>query len=117
MKFLADENIEREFIEASREADFDVLSVREDFIGLADDEILPIAVEKQAVILTYDTDFGELVFRFSLKSHGIILLRVHGLSLAEKIGKTIFAIREHESELENAFTVISENSVRIRKSF
>lgn len=29
MKFLADENIEREFVEALREADFDVLSVRE----------------------------------------------------------------------------------------
>jgi predicted nuclease of predicted toxin-antitoxin system len=117
MKILADENIEREFVEALREADFDVLSVWESYIGFADNEILQIAVDEKAVILTYDTDFGELVFRFSLKSHGIILLRVHGLSLAEKIGKTIFAIREHEAELENAFTVISENSVRIRKSF
>lgn len=69
------------------------------------------------MILTYDTDFGELVFRFSLKSHGVILLRLKGSSLTEKIDKTILAIREHETELENAFTVISENSVRIRKSF
>ena len=69
------------------------------------------------MILTYDTDFGELVFRFSLKSYGVILLRLSGLSLAEKINKTILAIREHKAELENAFTVISENSVQIRKSF
>lgn len=117
MKLLADENIEREFIEALREADFDVLSVRESYIGFADDEILRAAVDEKAVILTYDTDFGELVFRFSLQSNGIILLRVHGLSLAEKTQITIQAIREHEAELENAFTVISENSVRIRKSF
>lgn len=117
MKILADENIEREFIEALREADFDVLSVRESYGGSADNEILQIAVEKQAVIITYDTDFGELVFRFGLQSHGVILLRVHGLSLAEKAQITILAIREHEAELENAFTVISENSVRIRKSF
>jgi predicted nuclease of predicted toxin-antitoxin system len=117
MKILADENIESEFIDALREADFDVLSVRESYIGSADDEILQIAVEQKAVILTYDTDFGELVFRFSLKSYGVILLRLSGLSLAEKIDKTILAIREHEAELENAFTVISENSVRIRKSF
>ncbi len=117
MKILADENIEREFIEALREADFDVMSVRESYIGFADDEILQIAVTEKAVILTYDTDFGELVFRFSLKSYGVILLRLSGLSLAEKIDKTILAIREHEAELENAFTVISENSVRIRKKF
>jgi predicted nuclease of predicted toxin-antitoxin system len=117
MKILADENIEREFVEALREADFDVLSVWENYIGSADDDILQIAVEQKAVILTYDTDFGELVFRFSLKSYGVILLRLSGLSLTEKINKTILAIREHEAELENAFTVISENSVRIRKSF
>lgn len=117
MKILADENIEREFIEALREANFDVISVIENYIGSADDEILQIAVNEQAVILTYDKDFGELVFRFSLQSHGVILLRVHDLSLAEKAQITIQAIREHEAELENAFTVISENSVRIRKSF
>jgi predicted nuclease of predicted toxin-antitoxin system len=117
MRFLADENIEREFIKALREADFDVISVRENYIGIADDEILQIAVKEKAVILTYDTDFGELVFRFSLKSHGIILLRLSGLNLAEKINKTILAIREHEAELENTFTVVSETSVRIRKSF
>ena len=117
MKFLADENIERELIEALREAGFDVLSVRESYIGIADDEILQIALDEKAVILTYDTDFGELVFRFGLQSHGVILLRIHGLSLTEKTDKAILAIREHEAELEIAFTVISEHSVRIRKSF
>ncbi len=40
MKILADENIEREFIEAVREANFDVVSVRESYIGISDDEIL-----------------------------------------------------------------------------
>ena len=117
MKILADENIEREFIEALREADFDIVSVREGYIGIADDEILQVAEDENAVILTYDTDFGELVFRYSLESRGVILLRLSGLSLAERIGKTIVAIGEHEAELENAFTVISENSMRIRKSF
>jgi predicted nuclease of predicted toxin-antitoxin system len=117
MRILADENIEYELIEALREADFDVLSARESYVGFADNEILQIAVAEKAVILTYDTDFGELVFRFGLQSHGIILLRVHGLSLAEKAQITIQAIREHETKLENAFTVISENSARIRKSF
>ncbi len=117
MKILADENIEREFIEALREAKFDVISSRESYVGIADDEILQIAEEENAVILTYDTDFGELVFRFNLKSHGVILLRLSGLNLPEKIDKTILAISEHETELENAFTVVSEKSVRIRKSF
>jgi len=77
---------------------------------------LQVAENENAVILTYDTDFGELILRYSLKSHGVILLRLSGLSLAEKIDKTIVTIREHEAELENAFTVVSENLVRIKKS-
>ena len=116
MKFLADENIEREFIEALRESGFDVLSVRESYIGIEDDEILQIAENENAVILTYDTDFGALIFRYSLKSRGVILLRLSDVTLVEKIDKTISAIREHEAEFENAFTVISEKLVRIRKS-
>lgn len=117
MKILADENIEREFIEALRESDFDVLSVRESYTGVADDEILQVAVSEKAVILTYDTDFGELIFRFGWKSHGVVLLRLSGLNFVEKINKTIFALRKHEAEFENAFTVISENAVRIRTNF
>lgn len=116
MKFLADENIEREFIEALRKANFDILSVRESYIGIGDDEILQIAANEKAIILTYDTDFGDLVFRFGFKSRGVMLLRLSGLSLSEKMDKTILAIREHEAELENAFTVVSANSIRIRKN-
>lgn len=116
MRILADENVEREFVEALREADFDVLSVRENYTGIADDEILRIAGDEKAVILTYDTDFGELVFRFSLMSHGVILLRLSGMSLTEKINKTVLAIRDHKAELEYASTVVSKNLVRIRKS-
>ncbi len=77
---------------------------------------MQVAENEKAAILTYDTDFGELVFRFGLKSRGVILLRLSGLSLAKKIDKTIVTIREHEAELENAFTVVSEKLVRIRKS-
>jgi predicted nuclease of predicted toxin-antitoxin system len=116
MKFLADENIEREFIEALRQASFDVVSVRENYVGITDDEILQIAEKENAIILTYNTDFGELVFRYGFKAGGVTLLRLSGLSLADKINKTILAIREHELELENAFTVVSEKLVRIRKS-
>lgn len=92
------------------------MSVRENYVSVADDEILQIAENKNAVVLTYDMDFGELIFRYSLKSRDVILLRLSGLSLTDKIDKTILAIREHEIDLENAFTVVSEKLVRIRKS-
>jgi hypothetical protein len=49
MKLLADENIEREFIEALREADFDIISVRESYIGIADDKICKLPKRKNSL--------------------------------------------------------------------
>lgn len=73
---MADENIEREFVKALRDADLDILSVWERYVGIGDDEILQIAESLKAVILTYDTDFGELVFRYGLKSYGVITFKI-----------------------------------------
>lgn len=64
---------------------------------------------------TSDKDFGELIFRLGLASKGIVLLRLGELSLDDKIETTVKAIKEHETELQDAFTVISANSIRIRK--
>jgi predicted nuclease of predicted toxin-antitoxin system len=114
VKLIADENIEREFIEALRQENFEVLSIWEIKAGIGDDEVLRIAEEENAILLTNDKDFGELVFRRKLVSRGVLLLRLSDLPVAEKIEITVKAIRENESELENAFTVISKNSVRIR---
>ncbi|MBK7706472.1 MAG: DUF5615 family PIN-like protein [Acidobacteria bacterium] len=51
--------------------------------------MLQIAVAERAVILTHDADFGELVFRFGLRSNGVVLLRLFGLPLSVKTGKGV----------------------------
>ncbi|MBC7795831.1 MAG: DUF5615 family PIN-like protein [Pyrinomonadaceae bacterium] len=115
MKFLADENIEREFVETLRSENFDVLYVKEIQFGIADDEVLRLANDNEAIILTADKDFGELVIRLGLASKGVVLLRLGEIDLKDKIEITMKALREHADELPNAFTVISSNSIRIRK--
>ena len=117
MKFLADENFEPQFVERLRREGYEVIFLEEYEAGIEDAEVLEIAVRENAVVITNDKDFGELVFRHSQNSKGVVLLRLYDLKLAERIEITIKVIREHAAELENAFTVISESSVRIRKSF
>lgn len=116
MKLLADENIERELVAALREAGFDVADVKEQFPGVDDDEVLLLAKKTDTVVLTNDKDFGELVFRQGLESLGVILLRLFDLPLAYRIKIVIHSIRTHDEDLKNSFTVVSENSVRIRKN-
>jgi predicted nuclease of predicted toxin-antitoxin system len=116
MKFLADENVEIQLVERLRSENYEVLYVSDLAPCITDDEVLELANKENAILLTGDKDFGELVFRLGLVSKGVVLLRLGELSLTEKIGTIVKAIREHESELPSTFTVVSANSIRIRKN-
>src|SRR3989344_4111342 len=44
--------------------------------GMSDRDIIAFALKEKRIIVTYDQDFGELVFLEKEKHHGIILLRL-----------------------------------------
>lgn len=83
--------------------------------GISDDEVLQLANSEGAILLTFDKDFGELVFRLGRVAAGVILIRLFGLSPADKAEILINAISAHSNELLGAFTVITSKSIRIRK--
>jgi predicted nuclease of predicted toxin-antitoxin system len=62
-RILADENIPLPTIRRLRAMGHAVLSIAEHFPGIADEEVLARAIAEGAVLLTLDSDFGELVFR------------------------------------------------------
>ena len=115
MNLVADESLDFPIIKALRKEGHSVYSVLEDNQGADDDIVLKLARQKNCILITTDKDFGELVFRLKNLSSGIILLRMAGLSIQEKIQIVIPAIQIHEKEFSNAFTVITKPSIRIRK--
>jgi len=114
MNILADENLESEIVTALRLAGHSVSDIKEIRPGVDDPEVLSIANRTDAILLTNDKDFGELVYRDRLFSTGIILLRFGKLEIAERADLPIAALEEHSSKLVGAFTVISPTGVRIR---
>lgn len=115
MNLLADESVERHIVERLRQDGHDVLYIAEMEPGIGDDLVLERANAKSALLLTADKDFGELVFHQNLLStDGVVLIRLAGLSAAQKaiVVSTVFLNRA--AELPNAFTVISPGIVRIR---
>jgi predicted nuclease of predicted toxin-antitoxin system len=82
---------------------------------VTDDDVLRQANELDALLLTGDKDFGELVFRQRLVHAGVVLLRLAGLTNASKAGIVADAFREHEAEFRDAFSVISPGHIRIRR--
>ena len=106
MRFLADEGVDGLIIDAVRDDGHDVRWMAEDVDGTKDSVVLEAAVLDARILITEDKDFGELVYRQRLHHRGVVLVRVDGISNAEKARIVARAIREHEADLPGAFTVI-----------
>lgn len=114
MIFLADECIDNIIVKHLREAGHTIWFIQEMDRGIPDDEVLELASQKDAILLTVDTDFGELVYRKQMISTGVILIRLVNFTNLEKASIVAQVIKKHEAELKGSFTVISTKNIRIR---
>ena len=116
MKFLADECVDRQIVDRLRHDGYIVLYVAEMEPGDFGSRLCSnLANQEEAILLTADKDFGELVFRQGKVAPGIVLVRLAGLSPAIKAEIVAAAIMDHAGELFRSFTVIMPDSVRIRR--
>ena len=115
MKILADESVDRSIVERLRRDGHNVPYVAEMVPGISDDEVLDLANQMMALLLTADKDFGELVFRLGRVAEGVILIRLMGLSPKSKAKVVATAIERYASELSRAFVVITPATIRIRR--
>jgi predicted nuclease of predicted toxin-antitoxin system len=93
--FLANENFPRPSTILLREKGFTVKSIQEDSPGIEDPEVMQLASYLNLIILTFDSDYGELIFRyakdnpllsyFSEKKEMFRNLLLHHLSLYSQI--------------------------------
>lgn len=79
MKIVADEGVDRQIMEKLRCENHEVICIAELTPGIKNDEVLCLANDEGAVLLTADKDFGELVFRLNRAAHGVVLIRLDGL--------------------------------------
>ncbi|MDP8227979.1 MAG: DUF5615 family PIN-like protein [Candidatus Electryoneaceae bacterium] len=114
MILLADECIDKQIVDYIRNCGYGILYVTEIETAISDDEVLKLANEKSAILLTGDKDFGEFVFRQQRLNQGIILLRMSRLSSLQQAKIVVAVIENHVDEISQAFTVISPGLVRIR---
>jgi len=114
MNLLADESVDAPIVRTLRADGHNVLYVAEMNPSIADEEVLEQANAAQALLMTGDKDFGELVFRLHKVTLGVILVRLSGLSSPLKTRLVSDALRVHGNEMPHAFTVVSPGMVRIR---
>jgi predicted nuclease of predicted toxin-antitoxin system len=114
MKFFADENVARLIVQWLRQKGHDVLYAAEAAPGRDDDVWLHQAEQSKRLIMTADKDFGDLIFRDRLNSHGVVLIRIHRLSLRERLARLEEVWSTVEANPKGQFIVITEGRVRVR---
>lgn len=59
--FVADENFDFGIVKILREKGYSVLAIAESFSSIPDPQVLQLTNDRNAILLTEDKDFGELV--------------------------------------------------------
>ncbi len=100
-------------VESLREQGHDVAWVRIEAPGSTDLEVIERAEEENRLILTFDKDFGELIFRLGkVASNGVILFRIRAPS-AEYVAKTAVAALDSRTDWEGHFSVVEDDRIRM----
>lgn len=116
MRLLADENVPLPSVDALHAAGHDVASVSRDDPGAPDTQVLARAAGEDRLIITFDRDFGELVFaRNASGKPGIVLLRFVPRSPTEAADLLVELLGRTDLALVGFFTVVDRDHVRQRR--
>jgi len=116
MRIVADEGIEGPVVVRFRAEGHYVIHIAEIARGSTDPEVLELANREEALLITYDKDFGDFVFYQQYNTQGLILVRLpETLSSLEKAEILVDVIGERQNEFFHSFTVIAVNKRRTVK--
>ena len=114
MLILADESVDFAIIKLLRDNGFSVLAIVEEHQGWSDSEVLELAFQQQAYLITEDKDFGELTYRFRRPSHGILLVRMMEEPNEYKAALVLNVLKENFARLRHSFSVLEKNKLRVK---
>lgn len=112
MKFLADVNIEKNIVDELKRMGYDIAWVADLDRHLDDMSILRIAQNDHRILLTNDKDFGEIVFRQKLIPTGIVLFRIKGQDVKEKVKLLKKLLTAHSDKIVKHFVVVAKGKIR-----
>jgi len=115
MRFLANENIPLPSVRLLRQSGYDLAAVTEDSPGIEDFQVLTRATNERRVVLTFDRDYGELIYRLKLPSPaGVIYLRFRPHTPEEPAILLLDLLQTEELQFEGQFTVLDRDQIRQR---
>jgi predicted nuclease of predicted toxin-antitoxin system len=116
MKLPANEKFPQSSVKILKDAGYDIVSVGDGFAGILDSEVIDFAIKEHRIILTFDRDYGELIFKRGYRPSAGVIYLLWEIFQPEEPGKYLIELFSTKSILyENTLTVISEDNIRQRK--
>jgi len=114
MKFIANENFPSASVKLLRDSGYDVTAVVEESPGSEDKEILSRANREKRIILTFDRDYGELIYKLKMPvPGGVVYFRFNPPTPTEP-AEYLLQLLSEGILFENRFTVAEQNRLRQR---
>jgi len=112
---VADESCAGPVIRALREGGHDVIAIAEVAKGAADEAIMERAFSEGRVLITEDSDFGELVYARGRPSAGVTFVKFHRGARRAKPGAVVEAVEKLGERLRDGFAVVEPGRVRVSR--
>lgn len=112
--FLADECFSGNLVRAMSAAGFDIARSADNAPAAQDELVLSLAFAQGRVQLTEDNDFGDLVVRLGLPTHGVVRVTLKPLTKPEQAPRLIKALNELGVKVRGAMVTIEPTRTRIR---
>jgi predicted nuclease of predicted toxin-antitoxin system len=113
--FLADECFPLFIVRALRDICFDVKRSADTHPGASDRDVLDLASRERRILLTEDTDFGELAVRLKLPVPGIVRIDLKSLSREAQAKRVVETLNRLGDEIYGVIVSIEPGRTRIRK--
>lgn len=115
MQFIADENFPLPSVRLLTAAGYDIVAVASSSPGISDEVVLERAVQERRILLTFDSDYGDLLYRQGLQSpEGIVYLRFIPNSPGEPAEYLLSLFEQPEISIIGLFTVAERDRIRQR---
>lgn len=116
MRFLANENFPAPSIGILKHAGYDILNIAELSSGISDHEVIDMAVQGNRIILTFDSDYGEIIFKHRRENPpAVIFFRFKGDNPEEAGKRLIDLLSDKKLQVDKTFTVVERDNVRQRR--
>ncbi|RMH36428.1 MAG: hypothetical protein D6690_05855 [Nitrospirae bacterium] len=98
---------------ALRGAGHDVMAVRDVRHGAPDEVVIRLALKESHVLVTEDTDFGQLVFASAAESPGVVFIRYPANARQDMARVVVQMIEQYAQKIAGRFVVVQPGRIRI----